>query len=254
MVLPSSGSITMSQVNTELGRSETALLSLNDADVRSLALKPSGVISLNDLRGKGSAVSVAYVSGTGSTGNSSTYAFSGVNIGSAVTGRLVVATVSTNYPYYPVSCTLNGVTMTKANTGNTSSAVFYSVLSTGASADFVVTMNTTAGQCNLRIYNVTNYTSTTPLGTDVSAYKTPFSPTTVSYTSRIGMGGIAVWNCAEPSVSVTVSGMTNNGQFDYGGTEDGIASTTNSTSGTISGTFSGTGSGIGGEAVLVVWG
>ena len=244
----------MSQVNTELGRSATASLNLNDAAVRSLAGRPTGAISLNDLRGKGSNVSVAYVSGGGSSGNAVSYTFNTISIGAASTGRLVVATATTNFPYYPTSCTMNGVAMTKASTGNLSSALFYAVLSTGTTANFVVTMNASAGQCNLRTYSVTNYTSTTPLGTNVSARKTPFSPTTVSFTSRIGMGGIAVWNCIEPSVTVSVSGMTNNGQFDFGGTEDGIASVSNSPGGTISGTFSGTGATIAGEALLVVWG
>lgn len=42
----------MSQVNTELGRSATATISLNESAVRSLAGVPSGAISMNDLRGK----------------------------------------------------------------------------------------------------------------------------------------------------------------------------------------------------------
>jgi len=253
MVLPT-GAISMSQVNTELGRSATAALDLNDADVRSLAEKPTGAISLNDLRGKGSAVSVTYTGGAGTSSNLLTYSFSAVPIGAASTGRLVVATASTNSGYYPVSCTINGTAMTKASTGNIASALFYAVLSTGTTANFVVTMNTTAGQCNLRTYSVTNYTSTTPLGTNVSSRKTPFSPTTVSFTSRIGMGGIAVWNCIEPSTTIGVSGLINNGQFDYGGTEDGIASVSNSPGGTISGTFTGGPTTISGEAILVVWG
>lgn len=253
MVLPT-GQISMSQVNTELGRTATASLNLNDAAVRSLAGRPTGAISLNDLRGKGSAVSVVYTGGAGSTSNLGTYTFNTVAIGTASTGRLVVATASTNAGYYPTTCTINGTAMTKASTGNLSSALFYAVLSTGTTANFVVTMNTTAGQCNLRTYSVTNYTSTTPLGTDVSARKTPFSPTTVSFTSRIGMGGIAVWNCIEPSAAIGVSGMTSNGQFDYGGTEDGIASVSNSAGGTISGTFTGGPTTISGEAILVVWG
>lgn len=252
MVLPT-GTISMSQVNTELGRASTASINLNEAAVRSLAGVPSGAISLNNLRGKGSAVSVAYVSGAGSTANSTTYSFSAVSIGAASTGRLVVATATTNETFFPVSCTMNGVAMTKAATGNLGSAIFYAVLSTGTTANFVVTMNASAGQCNLRTYTVTNYTSTTPLGTNVSARKTPFSPTTVSFTSRIGMGGIAVWNCGEPSATISVSGMTNNGQFDFGGTEDGIASTTNSASATISGTFT-VATTVSGEAILVVWG
>ncbi len=55
MTLPiSPNSIAMSQVNVEIGRPATQLLSLNDADVRTLANKPGSgtLISMNDLRGK----------------------------------------------------------------------------------------------------------------------------------------------------------------------------------------------------------
>ena len=46
------GTISMSDVNVELGKSSTATISLNDTDVRILAGIPSGTISMNDLRGK----------------------------------------------------------------------------------------------------------------------------------------------------------------------------------------------------------
>lgn len=42
----------MSQVNTELGRSATASINLNESAVRSLAGVASGTISMNNLRGK----------------------------------------------------------------------------------------------------------------------------------------------------------------------------------------------------------
>lgn len=42
----------MSQVNTELGRSATATISLGESAVRTLAGVASGAISMNDLRGK----------------------------------------------------------------------------------------------------------------------------------------------------------------------------------------------------------
>jgi hypothetical protein len=54
MALPSSGQISMSQVNTELSLSSTAQISLNDAAVRTLFVKASGAISLNDGHGKSS--------------------------------------------------------------------------------------------------------------------------------------------------------------------------------------------------------
>lgn len=52
MALPSTGAITMNQVNVELKKTGTTTISLNQADVRKLAGKTSGTISMNDLRGK----------------------------------------------------------------------------------------------------------------------------------------------------------------------------------------------------------
>lgn len=51
-MLPETGSISMSQVNVELKKGETTVITLNDTDVRKLAGKPSGIISMGDLRGK----------------------------------------------------------------------------------------------------------------------------------------------------------------------------------------------------------
>ena len=54
----------MSQVNTELGRSSTATISLGESAVRALAGVPSGTISMNNLRGKSAlSVSASNVSG-----------------------------------------------------------------------------------------------------------------------------------------------------------------------------------------------
>lgn len=47
-----SGTISMSQVNTELTYSSSATITLNDTAVRTLAGKSSGIISMFDLRGK----------------------------------------------------------------------------------------------------------------------------------------------------------------------------------------------------------
>lgn len=54
MTLPSSGAISLSQVNTELNQSSTGQISLGDANVRALAGVPSGAISMSNLHGKSS--------------------------------------------------------------------------------------------------------------------------------------------------------------------------------------------------------
>ncbi len=51
MVLPT-GAISMMNVNVQLNRPPTQVISLNDYDVRRLAGKPAGTVSMGDLRGK----------------------------------------------------------------------------------------------------------------------------------------------------------------------------------------------------------
>lgn len=57
----------MSQVNTEIANPTTTTISLNIAEVRSLAAIPSGTISMDDLRGESSSLSggVVYTPGDG---------------------------------------------------------------------------------------------------------------------------------------------------------------------------------------------
>lgn len=57
MALPSTGAISMNDVRTELGK--TGTISLNDSDVRNLASKTSGTISMGDLRGKQNSITVS---------------------------------------------------------------------------------------------------------------------------------------------------------------------------------------------------
>ena len=67
MPLPSTGAISLSQVNTELGRSATASINMNDAAVRTLAgVGGSGtIISISNLQGKSAGYSGTLVFNTG---------------------------------------------------------------------------------------------------------------------------------------------------------------------------------------------
>ena len=60
MTLQSSGAISLGNVNTELGRSATATISLGETAVRTLAGVPSGTISLSNLYGKSNAPPVTF--------------------------------------------------------------------------------------------------------------------------------------------------------------------------------------------------
>lgn len=91
MALPSTGSISMEQVRTELKR--TGTISLNDTDVRKLAGKASGTIGMSDLRGKKNTESVTnYSVFSGSYGNRS----------SRVKGNFTI-----NFPKKVIKGTLN---------------------------------------------------------------------------------------------------------------------------------------------------
>jgi hypothetical protein len=63
MTLPITGSISMSQVAAELGLPTTGI-NLNSSAVRVLAGKSTGVISMNDLRGKSAETILTLTSGT----------------------------------------------------------------------------------------------------------------------------------------------------------------------------------------------
>lgn len=56
MTLPVSGVISLGAIRTELNTNLNAIISINDANVRALLGKPSGLISLNDAYGKSSVV------------------------------------------------------------------------------------------------------------------------------------------------------------------------------------------------------
>lgn len=119
MGLPSTGSISMSQVNTELKKSATAVISLNDNDVRKLAGKSSGTINMGDLRGKKASENVTNYqvysnswSGYKITGN---YSFDLPH--KVISGELIVKVTTDNvYSYSKRWVSVLGTTITENET------------------------------------------------------------------------------------------------------------------------------------------
>lgn len=90
-----SGTIALSDVNTELGYSSTATITMNDTAVRTLAGVSSGTISMDNLRGKSNRVSISYTFAT-----STQYASINVStIGGYVTGKSDI-TINVNSGVY----------------------------------------------------------------------------------------------------------------------------------------------------------
>ena len=116
----------MSQVNTELGRSATATISLGESAVRTLAGVPSGAISMDNLRGK-SAATVNFInqyiasnqSGPATAGyrvNSNGFDYENVqNVYSALTQWATPTSIASNYEVF---ATLNSGSLTTGTTGS----------------------------------------------------------------------------------------------------------------------------------------
>lgn len=69
MALPSTGPINMNQVMTELGIAVGSRLDFHDSRVRTLAGRPSGAISMADLRGKSAYTPMTLALYSSETGN-----------------------------------------------------------------------------------------------------------------------------------------------------------------------------------------
>jgi hypothetical protein len=123
MALPSTGPISLANVNVELGLSSTTTISLNQTNVRTLAGVASGTISMSDLRGKSAGGTFDPDGGT--------------TVGEAV----FVDDYGETYAELTISCTQNAVwtysgggtgASVSVTSGGTATSITFSVSSAGA--------------------------------------------------------------------------------------------------------------------------
>lgn len=157
-----SGTIALSDVNTELSYGSRSVISLNDTVVRTLAGVPNGTISMNDLRGKSNRVSIpgAYTFYVNTTQTI-------INIGTLsgyVAGKSdITITVNSGVYVYSTSTSTPALTIQGASAGDTITLVNYGyIIGMGGSAtgDYNNAGSGTAGGPALSIGNtltISNY-------------------------------------------------------------------------------------------------
>ncbi|WP_225241119.1 hypothetical protein [Janthinobacterium lividum] len=114
MTLPSSGTISMAQVNVEIGHGSNAVISLGESAVRTLAGVPSGPVSLSQLYGKSS---YTPMSGTGVDGLTEGVA-AGVQYTDSCYPYVTVSGGSGGYTFAWTFITANGSTLVNPTSSN----------------------------------------------------------------------------------------------------------------------------------------
>lgn len=91
MTLQSSGAISLANVNTELGRSSTATISLGETAVRNLAGVSTGAIALSNLYGKSALTAATYTPNGGTSGSpAEVYGDGGPNANASISASRAV--------------------------------------------------------------------------------------------------------------------------------------------------------------------
>lgn len=216
MALPSSGVITMDQVNTELGLPSSSLITLNDGAVRALANVPSGAISMDNLHGKQvpTLVNTASPGSTGST--SATINFGSVSTGSAAANRTIIVLVVGNSGTGNRginTATLNGFAMTRvvgattSNSGSAASAIFCLDWPTGTTAQLIIGVTANLNPVIPTVLAAYGLNSATPysFGSDTSPGTTA-NPNTVAVATNYN--SIIVAAADSRSSGISYSGIT----------------------------------------------
>jgi hypothetical protein len=174
MTLPSSGAISFSNINTELCRSSTAQLSLNDSCLRTLFGQASGAVCMNTGHGKTNTSVPGAPTGVSASASSSS-AISVSFSAPGCTGHLAI-------DYYQVVCTSSG---SNSATG-ASSPISVTSLSASTSYTFKVRAHNSKGY---GCYSSSTGTATTQAPTGSVSFNCPGQ---YSWTVPAGVTSISV--------------------------------------------------------------
>lgn len=130
----------MSQVNTELGRSATATISLGETAVRTLAGVPSGAISMDNLRGKSN---VSFTPDGGTTAGTAVFLSSDVAYETAQV--TITCSQSAVWNWTRSGSGTPAATASIANGGSGTTMIFTLDRFDGGISQYTYTLNATAG-------------------------------------------------------------------------------------------------------------
>lgn len=122
--------------------------------------------------------SISYRTSNSSTTNTSTYTFSGQDIGTAASSRMVVVAAHSRSSASRTlnTVTIGGVSATEAiqlQSGTNQLAIFYASVPTGATGDIVLTYSGTILRAAIGVWAVYDLQSTTPTDTGSSTAASP---------------------------------------------------------------------------------
>lgn len=165
MTLPSSGTISLNDINTELGKSGTSLASMDSEELRALA-SPNGyptstgtAITMSDFYGDGLISYTHNENGSDDT-NTSSRTFT-VDIGTAASDRIVVLVYFTSGANLltSLSCTIDSVTaniqsQSFTSGSNNSMSIFTLPVTTGTTASVTFTSSADSSRGGYSSYSI----------------------------------------------------------------------------------------------------
>lgn len=214
------GTISMSDINLELNKGSTDLISLNDGDVRTLAGIATGTISMDNLRGK-TAINYGTLTTpltTRAEGQSFTFTLSGGTVPDGTYYWKVESISNMALDDYTVS---SGSFTVSANTGNFTVGIVNDTIDEG-DGTFRVIVGETSGVPVARVTGPTctvtestTYTASTNK-TSIYRYGDLLSDRSVTYTlntTQVSPGTTLYYKVVSVTGSVTFNASTNSGDI-----------------------------------------